>query len=78
MVAQRSRPHISIEEWRALERSSEMKHEYIDGVLHALAGGSRAHSLLMRPCRVHRRRSLGAETFSPSIRSLSVPILHSG
>lgn len=46
MVAQRSRPHITVDEWRALEGSSEMKHEYIDGELYVMAGGSRAHSLI--------------------------------
>jgi Uma2 family endonuclease len=35
---------MTVEEWRALERSSEVKHEYIDGYIYAMAGGSRAHS----------------------------------
>lgn len=44
MVAQPSRQFMSVDEWRALEQSSrEIKHEYIDGYIYAMAGGSRAH-----------------------------------
>ena len=38
---------MSVEEWRELERTShDVKHEYIDGYVYAMAGGSLAHSLL--------------------------------
>jgi len=43
MVAQPSR--ISVEAWRELERNStDVKHEYIDGHVYAMSGGSLAHS----------------------------------
>jgi Uma2 family endonuclease len=35
---------MTVEEWRELERTSEVKHEYIDGYVYAMAGGSTAHS----------------------------------
>ena len=45
MVAQPSRQFMSIDEWRELERSShDAKHEYIDGQVYLMSGGSRAHS----------------------------------
>ena len=45
MVAQRSQSYfMSINDWRDLERHSrDSKHEYIDGQVYAMAGGSRAH-----------------------------------
>ena len=47
MVAQPSPfpRHMSVEEWRELERTShDSKHEYIDGQVYAMSGGSLAHS----------------------------------
>src|SRR5437867_3393958 len=45
MVAQPSWRFMSVDEWRALERQShDIKHEYIDGQVYAMAGGSLAHS----------------------------------
>ncbi len=45
MVAQRSLPRMSVDEWRELERTShDIKHEYIDGQVYAMSGGSLAHS----------------------------------
>jgi len=47
MVAEGAeRRRMSVEEWRELERTSEVKHEYIDGQIYAMAGGSRAHSAI--------------------------------
>jgi len=47
MVAQPSRQYVTVEEWRKLEsRSHDIKHEYIDGQIYAMAGGSRAHSFV--------------------------------
>ena len=44
MVAQPS-PHMSVEAWRELERTStDVRHEYIDGYVYAMSGGSLAHS----------------------------------
>ena len=45
MVAQPSGQYISVEEWRELERTSyDTKHEYIDGHVYAMAGGTLTHS----------------------------------
>ncbi len=44
MIAQREPGHMSVDEWRALERNShDVKHEYIDGRVYAMSGGSLAH-----------------------------------
>ena len=44
MVAQREPQHMTIDEWRELERTShDSKHEYIDGQVYAMSGGSLAH-----------------------------------
>ena len=44
MVAHRQDERMTVEEWRALEQTSEVKHEYVDGYVYAMAGGSAAHS----------------------------------
>jgi len=43
---QRSRHRYTYEEYLAYERDSQLKHEYEDGVIVALAGGSRRHNAL--------------------------------
>jgi Uma2 family endonuclease len=45
MVAQRLPQRMSVDEWRALERgSAEIRHEYIDGYVYAMAGGTLANN----------------------------------
>lgn len=45
MVAQPSSQVMSVEQWRAQERTShDLKHEYIDGHAYAMSGGSRNHA----------------------------------
>ncbi len=46
MVARASRPHWTVEQYFELERTSPVRHEYIDGAVYALAGGPRAHGRL--------------------------------
>ena len=47
MVAEGAeRRKVSVDEWRELERTSDRKHELIDGHVYAMAGGSRAHSAI--------------------------------
>jgi len=44
MVVQREPSRLSVDEWRELERTShDIKHEYIDGHVFAISGGSLAH-----------------------------------
>lgn len=44
MIAREDARHFTVEEWRELERRShDAKHEYIDGQVYAMAGGSLAH-----------------------------------
>ncbi len=44
MVARRKPQQMTVDEWRALERTShDLKHEYIDGQVYAMSGGSLAH-----------------------------------
>ncbi len=40
-------PHYTAEEYLALERKAEYKSEYVDGMIIALAGASRSHSLIV-------------------------------
>jgi len=45
MVANRKPQRMTVDEWRELERTShDIKHEYIDGYIYAMSGGSRSHS----------------------------------
>lgn len=44
MVAQRKEYSMTVDEWRALESNShDIKHEYINGHIYAMSGGSLAH-----------------------------------
>ncbi len=42
--------HVSYVDYLALERTSETKHEYINGLVYAMAGGSLDHSRLSMNC----------------------------
>jgi Uma2 family endonuclease len=43
MVAQRKPQHLTVEEWRELERANpDVKYEYIDGQVYMMSGGSLA------------------------------------
>jgi len=45
MGAERSPGRVTIDEWRTLLREShDVKYEYIDGYVHAMAGGTQAHA----------------------------------
>jgi Uma2 family endonuclease len=44
MVAEPHGRRWSVEEYLWLERNSPVKHDYVDGIVYALAGGTRAHS----------------------------------
>jgi Uma2 family endonuclease len=59
------KPYLTPEEYLAFERQSEIRHEYLDGEVFAMSGGSLNHSLIIgnltaqlhgllreRPCRV--------------------------
>jgi Uma2 family endonuclease len=48
MVAQRmpQPQYITVNEWRELERRSKIKHEYMNGQVYAMAGGSLDHSFV--------------------------------
>jgi Uma2 family endonuclease len=39
--------HVTPEEYLALERGSELRHEYVDGQMVAMTGGSRNHALIV-------------------------------
>lgn len=78
MVAQPTPHTLSVEEWRELERTShDCKHEYIDGTVYAMAGGTLDHAqiavnvvmalttaLTGGPCRVYN--SDAAARLSPT------------
>jgi len=46
MAAQRMPQYMTVDEWRELEQQSEVKHEYIDGQVYAMAGGTLDHSFV--------------------------------
>jgi Uma2 family endonuclease len=43
MSLPKSKPYYTVEEYLALERESEERHEYLDGQIYAMAGESLAH-----------------------------------
>ncbi len=77
MAAQRIPQYMTVDEWRELELQSEIKYEYIDGQVYAMAGGTLDHSfaavnvvallnraLERRPCRAYN--SDAAARLSPT------------
>jgi Uma2 family endonuclease len=65
-MAKRFDPLLTPEEYLEMERASEIRHEYIDGRVYAMTGGTRAHSDIITnlarelanqvrggPCRLH-------------------------
>lgn len=65
-VTKRTQRHYTLEEYLALERYSNVRHEYLDGEIFAMAGGTREHGAIAanvigaltahlrgRPCQVH-------------------------
>ena len=50
---------LSYEEYLALERETDLRHEWVDGVAYAMAGGTPAHSRLAAQMIVELARILG-------------------
>jgi Uma2 family endonuclease len=46
MAAQPDRPHWSVDQYLELERFSPVRHEYLDGQVLAMAGGTTAHGVI--------------------------------
>lgn len=61
MVVQPSQPHsMTVNEWRELEQCShKVKHEYIDGQVYTIAGGSLAHGYISTRVIRHLEEGLG-------------------
>lgn len=49
---------ISPEEYLELERVAEVRHEFVDGVMYAVAGASRAHNLVAGVSVLYRSRTV--------------------
>ena len=62
MVVQSSQPqYMTVDEWRELEqRSHDVKHEYIDGYVYAMAGGTLDHSEIGVNVVIALRSALGS------------------
>lgn len=66
----------TIEEYLALERSSQLKHEYISGDIVAMAGATRAHNLITGNIAQRLRNQLEGtpcETYSNDMRVRTTP-----
>jgi len=48
-----SMQYMSVEEYLAYDRAGDVKHEYIDGYVIALAGGTTAHNRLTLNMALH-------------------------
>ncbi len=60
MVAQPSPPLLSVEDYLALDNAGDEKHEYVDGRLYAMAGGTNAHDRIGNNVRALINIHLGA------------------
>lgn len=79
MASRRSEPLYSVEEYLAMERASEERHEYMDGYIFAMAGESIEHSrICVNLSRTLSTQLLGkhCEVLSPNMKVRSGPILN--
>ncbi|MBJ6108682.1 Uma2 family endonuclease [Hymenobacter sp. BT523] len=63
--------HYTPEEYFALERQSEVRHEYFDGEVFAMAGGTKAHNLITQNITLALRagvRGRGCQVFMEDVR----------
>ena len=60
MVAQPDPPLLGVEDYLAFEETSREKHEYVDGRLYAMAGGTNAHDRIGNNVRAQINVHLGA------------------
>lgn len=58
MIALSSDQYMTPEEYLAFEKNSEIKHEYIDGEIYAMAGGTGNHNLINLNCAMLLRNRL--------------------
>jgi Uma2 family endonuclease len=63
MAAQPSWQYVSVEEWRELECTShDIKHEYIDGHVYTMVGGTLAHSHVSTNALIALRSALASRS----------------
>lgn len=64
-------PSLSIEDYLALEETSAIRHELIDGSLYAMAGGTLIHNLIVQGLRdvlVRQLRPRGCRVFTENVK----------
>jgi Uma2 family endonuclease len=77
MASAQTRPFHTIDEYLALERQSEERHQYVDGQIYAMAGESPEHSTIccnITAILVPQLRGRGCRTFSPNMKIRSGPL----
>lgn len=68
-ISASTRPHYTYEEYLAYERGSELKHEFVDGEIVAMAGGSRHSALAARmTAALENARPAGCIVFQSDMR----------
>ena len=69
--------HYTVDEYLSFERASvDVKHEYLDGLIVAMAGASRSHNLITTNIVarfVNQLRGSACETYSSDMRVKSTP-----
>ena len=70
-LAQKQVEFISVAEYLDGENISAIKHEYLDGVVYAMAGASERHNLLQNGQVPERREKRRNQTIADSIIALS-------
>jgi Uma2 family endonuclease len=78
MPAVAVRTHARYDEYLAFEREAANKHEYYDGSIYAMAGGTPEHSLLAANVIYELRRALGERTCSVYTSDLRIRVLATG
>jgi Uma2 family endonuclease len=74
--ALRTLPRMSAETYLADERESDMRHEFVDGVLYAMVGGTDRHGIIVGNlfAALHRALPDRCQVFSESIPMCSSPV----
>lgn len=79
MAAHASSTTMTVEEYLALEESSPVKHEYVDGHVYAMSGGTSAHDRIANNVRMALDAHLGDDpcaVHGPDLRLRISPMVY--
>lgn len=78
MVARLHPVHYTFREYVAHDAASNTKHEYLDGQIYAMAGGTPEHAALISSVHGHLWKQIGGTRCRPHMADLRIRVLETG